>query len=316
MIKVLANDGIDKSAQQRLEAAGIAVTTSTIGNDELLKHINDFDVLTVRSATKVRKPLIDGMTRTKLIVRAGVGLDNIDVEYAQAKGIAVKNTPLASSQSVAELVFAHLFTGVRFLHQANRAMPQNGFDKFNDLKKTYSAGVELRGKTLGVIGFGNIGKATARIGLGLGMKIIAHDPFPVLDELTLELFDRQRLHVKVPLMPKEDVLRQADFVTLHAAGSKPVIGAEEFAMMKRGAMLVNCARGGVVDENALVEALNNGTISFAGIDVFENEPTPRKDLLEHPKVSLTPHIGASTNEAQTRIGDEVADIILNFFKPA
>lgn len=314
MIKVLANDGIDKSAQQRLEAAGISVTSTNIPQEELINRINDFDVLTVRSATKVRKPLIDVITKTKLIVRAGVGLDNIDVDYAQQKGITVKNTPLASSQSVAELVFAHLFTGVRFLHQANRTMPVNGFDKFNDLKKTYSAGLELRGKTLGVIGFGNIGKATARIGLGLGMNIIAHDPFPVLNELTLELFDKQRLHVKVPLMPKEELLRKADFVSVHAAGSKPVIGAEEFANMKRGAMLINCARGGVVDENALVEALNNGTISFAGLDVFENEPTPRKDLLNHPKVSLTPHIGASTNEAQLRIGEEVADIILNHFK--
>ena len=314
MVKVLANDGIDKSAQQRLEAAGISVTSTNIPQEQLATRINEFDVLTVRSATKVRKPLIDAITKTKLIVRAGVGLDNIDVEYAQQKGITVKNTPLASSQSVAELVFAHLFTGGRFLHQTNRAMPQTGYDKFNDLKKAYSAGIELRGKTLGVIGFGNIGKATARIGLGLGMNIIAHDPFPVLNELTLELFDKQRLHVKVPLMPKEELLRQADFVSVHAAGSKPVIGAEEFANMKRGAMLINCARGGVVDENALVEALNNGTISFAGIDVFENEPTPRKDLLEHPKVSLTPHIGASTNEAQLRIGEEVADIVLNFFK--
>ena len=316
MIKVLANDGIDKSAQQRLEAAGISVSSVNIPQEELLQRINEFDVLTVRSATKVRKPLIDVISKTKLIVRAGVGLDNIDVDYAQAKGITVKNTPLASSQSVAELVFAHLFTGVRFLHQANRAMPQTGFDNFNDLKKAYSAGIELRGKTLGVIGFGNIGKASARIGLGLGMNIAAFDPFPVLNEVTLELFDRQRLHVKVPLVPMEDVLRNADFITLHAAGSKAVIGPNEFAIMKPGAMLINCARGGVVDENALVEALTNGTISFAGLDVFENEPTPRKDLLIHPYVSLTPHIGASTAEAQLRIGEEVADIVLNFFKPA
>jgi len=314
MIKVLANDGIDKSAQVRLEGAGFNVTTANIKQDDLLTRINDFDVLTVRSATKVRKPLIDAMTRTKLIVRAGVGLDNIDVEYAQAKGITVKNTPLASSQSVAELVFAHLFAGVRFLHQANRTMPVNGATKFNDLKKDYSAGIELRGKTLGVIGFGNIGKAAARIGLGLGMNIIAFDVYPVFDHVTLELFDGQRLHVKIPLMPKEEVVRQADFITVHAAGSQPVIGREEFANMKRGAMLINCARGGVVDENALVEALGNGTVSFAGIDVFENEPTPRLDLLQHPNVSLTPHIGASTAEAQTRIGEEVADIVINHFK--
>lgn len=314
-IKVLANDGIDKSAQMKLESAGIEVVSTNFPHEELLKQINGFDVLTVRSATKVYQPLIEKMTRTSLIVRAGVGLDNIDVGFAEAKGISVRNTPLASSQSVAELVFAHLFAGVRFIHLSNRVMPQSGVSDFNKLKKEYSGGTELKGKTLGVIGFGNIGKATARIGLGLGMKVLAYDVHPVFNEVSVDLFDGQRLHVRIPLVSKNELLAESDFITVHAAGAKPVIGRDEFKQMKLNTMLVNCARGGVVDEPALLEALDNGTIAFAGLDVFENEPLPRKELLEHPKISVTPHIGASTAEAQTRIGDEVADIILSFFRP-
>ena len=316
-MKVLANDGIAQSGITTLESAGFEVELTTVAQDQLINYINENNivVLLVRSATKVRKDLIDACPSLKIIGRGGVGMDNIDVEYAREKGLNVINTPAASSHSVAELVFAHLLGMVRFLYDSNRAMPLEGDSKFKALKKAYAKGVELRGKTLGVFGFGRIGQATAKVALGLGMKVIAFDPF--LDQANLELtfYDGQTLNFSIDTISKENVLQQADFITLHVPAQKEyVISTTEFNMMKDGVCIVNAARGGVIDEVALVDALESGKVSKAALDVFENEPTPEVQLLMNPNLSLTPHIGAATGEAQDRIGTELANQIIEILK--
>lgn len=316
-MKVLANDGVSQSGINALEASGFEVITTTVAQDQLVNYINDKDitVLLVRSATKVRKDIIDNCKGLKVIGRGGVGMDNIDVAYAKEKGIDVINTPAASSSSVAELVFAHLYSGVRFLHDANRNMPLDGDSKFKNLKKAYAGGIELRGKTLGILGIGRIGQATAQIAIGVGMKVIAYDPFIDEVEIPLEFFDGQKASFKIKTVSKDEVLKNADFITLHVPAQKEyVIGASEIEKMKKGAGIVNAARGGVVDEVALVDALEKGKLSFAGLDVFENEPTPAVKVLMNHKISLTPHIGAATGEAQDRIGQELADQIINILK--
>ena len=316
-MKILANDGISKNGVEELEAAGFEVSTVTVAQEQLENYINNEGIvaLLVRSATTVRKDLIDACPSLKIIGRCGVGMDNIDVEYARGKGLHVINTPAASSESVAELVFAHLFSGVRYLYDANRNMPLDGDSKFKSLKKAYAKGTELRGKTLGVIGFGRIGQATAKIGLGLGMKVIAHDPFMDKASVTVPFFDGQSLTFDIEIQTKEAVLKQADFLSLHVPAQKDfVIGTAELELMKDGAGLVNAARGGVVDEVAMVEALKSGKLSFAGVDTFENEPTPAVQVLMTPNVSLTPHIGAATTQAQERIGSELASQIISILK--
>ena len=316
-MKILANDGISKNGVEELEAAGFEVSTVTVAQEQLENYINNEGIvaLLVRSATTVRKDLIDACPSLKIIGRGGVGMDNIDVEYARGKGLHVINTPAASSESVAELVFAHLFSGVRYLYDSNRNMPLDGDSKFKSLKKAYAKGTELRGKTLGVIGFGRIGQATAKIGLGLGMKVIAHDPFMDKASVTVPFFDGQSLTFDIEIQTKEAVLKQADFLSLHVPAQKDfVIGTAELELMKDGAGLVNAARGGVVDEVAMVEALKSGKLSFAGVDTFENEPTPAVQVLMTPNVSLTPHIGAATTQAQERIGSELASQIISILK--
>ena len=316
-MKILANDGISANGVEELEAAGFEVSTATVAQEQLENYINNESIvaLLVRSATKVRKDLIDACPSLKIIGRGGVGMDNIDVEYARDKGLHVINTPSASSESVAELVFAHLFSGVRFLYDSNRNMPLDGDSKFKVLKKAYAKGTELRGKTLGVIGFGRIGQATAKIGLGLGMKVIAHDPFMEKAAVTVPFFDGQSLTFDIDIESKETVLKEADFLSLHVPAQKEfIIGAAEIELMKDGAGLVNAARGGVVDEVAMVEALKSGKLGFAGVDTFENEPTPAVQVLMTPNVSLTPHIGAATTQAQKRIGSELATQIISILK--
>ncbi|EHQ29613.1 D-2-hydroxyacid dehydrogenase [Mucilaginibacter paludis] len=314
MIKILANDGIDPAGKALLEAAGFLVDTVNIPQDELPAKLNEYDAITVRSATKVRKALMDACPNLKLVGRGGVGVDNIDVDYAKEKGIAVFNTPASSSLSVAELVFGHLFTGVRFLYDSNRKMPVEGGSKFNDLKKAYAKGIELRGKTIGILGFGRIGREVAKTAIGLGMDVLAYDLFPFNPEVDLVLGGGIEVKASVKVATKEEVIAQSDFISLHVPFTdKPVLGAEELAQVKKGVGLVNCSRGGTIDELALIEALNSGKVGFAGLDVFDNEPTPREEILKHPKISLTPHIGAATNEAQERIGVELANLIIGYF---
>lgn len=301
-----------------LEEAGHEVLLNKVAQEQLADFINENDVaaLLVRSATKVRKDLMDACPGLKFVGRGGVGMDNIDVEYGRSKGIRVQNTPAASSESVAELVFAHLYGGVRFLYSANREMPLEGESNFKGLKKAYAGGRELRGKTLGVLGFGRIGQATARIALGAGMKVVYHDPFMENVSLDLSFFDGQSLSFTLENMSKEDVLAQSDFITLHMpaqADGKYVLGADEFGKMKAGAAVVNAARGGVIDEVALLKALDDEHLGFAALDVFEDEPTPPVQVLMHPKLSLSPHIGAATEEAQDRIGSEMASYLIEHF---
>ncbi len=312
-MKVLANDGIATSGVVALENAGFEVILKTVAQEQLADFINknEIAVLLVRSATTVREALIDACPSLKIIGRGGVGMDNIDVNYARNKGLKVINTPAASSHSVAELVFAHLFGMVRFLHDSNQNMPLEGDSKFKELKKAYAKGVELKGKTLGILGFGRIGQATAKIGLGVGMKVVAFDPYIDSANVQLDFFDGQHVNFTIDTTSKEDVLEQADFISLHVPAQKDyVIGAKEFAIMKQGAGIVNAARGGVIDELALVEAIDKGIISNAALDVFENEPSPEIQLLMNRNISLTPHIGAATQEAQNRIGEELATQII------
>lgn len=316
-MKVLANDGISQSGIDALTAAGIEVITTTVAQEQLCNYINEqnIDVLLVRSATQVRKDIIDSCPSIKVIGRGGVGMDNIDVDYARSKGLQVINTPAASSQSVAELVFAHLFGGVRFLHDANRNMPLDGDSKFNALKKNYAKGTELRGKTLGVVGFGRIGREVAKIALGVGMKVVASDMFVDKATIKVDFFDGQFVDFEIETVPMDDLLKQSNFITLHVpAQDGYVIGDKQFDQMKNGVGIVNAARGGVINEVALVKALESGKVAFAGLDTFESEPTPAVQVLMNGRISLTPHIGAATNEAQDRIGTELAAQIVSILK--
>jgi D-3-phosphoglycerate dehydrogenase len=313
-MKILANDGVSQSGVDILTQAGFEVITTNVAQEQLVNYINEnkITVLLVRSATTARKELIDACPGLKVIGRGGVGMDNIDVAYAREKGLSVINTPAASSSSVAELVFAHLFGGVRFLYDSNRNMPLEGESNFKGLKKAYAKGIELRGKTIGIIGFGRIGQEVAKIALGVGMNVVAADKYMDAAEVAVELFNGQSMTVKIETISVEEVLKQSDFISLHVPAQKDyVIGSKELGMMKEGAVIIHAARGGVVDEVALVEALDNNKLAFACLDTFENEPKPEIKLLMHPKISLTPHIGAATLEAQDRIGDELAQQIIS-----
>jgi len=313
-MKILANDGISKSGIETLGKAGFEVITTKVAQEQVANFINknDISVLLVRSATKVRKDIIDACPSLKIIGRGGVGMDNIDVDYAKSKGIHVINTPASSSESVAELVFAHLFTGVRFLHDSNRNMPLEGDTHFEELKKAYAKGTELRGKTLGIIGMGRIGKASAKMAIGLGMKVIYSDTDVPHKELKIHFFDGQTISISLVSQSLESLFKEADFISLHVpAQDDYVIGEKEFELMKDGVGIINCARGGAIDEVALVAALDSGKVSFAGLDVYESEPNPEITILMNPKISLTPHIGAATEEAQDRIGTELAHQIIH-----
>ncbi|MBF03918.1 MAG: 3-phosphoglycerate dehydrogenase [Flavobacterium sp.] len=316
-MKVLANDGISKAGIKVLEKAGFEVITTKVAQEQVATFINTHDVkvILVRSATKVRQDIIDSCPGLKIIGRGGVGMDNIDVDYARKQGIHVINTPASSSESVAELVFAHLFTGVRFLHDSNRNMPLEGDTNFNGLKKAYANGIELKGKTLGIIGFGRIGQAVAKMALGLGMKVIASDKYVGEAVIRVDFYNGQFINVDIKTEPMEELLKHSDFITLHVPAQEGyVIGREELKLMKEDVGIVNAARGGVIDEVALVEALDEEKVLFAGLDVFEDEPTPAMKVLMHPKISLTPHIGAATMEAQDRIGTELAEQIISLLK--
>lgn len=316
-MKVLANDGISQSGAKALEDAGFEVIIKKVAQEQLEDFLNknEIDVILVRSATKIRKDLIDACPGLKIIGRGGVGLDNIEVEYAEKKGIKVINTPAASSSSVAELVFAHLFGGVRHLYHANRNMPLEGDSRFKELKKSYAGGVELRGKTLGIIGFGRIGREVAKIALGIGMKVIASDEHVGEATITLNFYNDQTVKIPIKTEPVSQLIKHSDFITLHVpAQKKPVIGKKEIEAMKDGVGIINAARGGVLDEEALLEGLESEKVAFAGLDTFEDEPSPSIKLLMNEKVSLSPHIGGATAEAQDRIGTELAEQIISILK--
>lgn len=315
-MRVHANDGISKTATTRLQEEGFVITTEHVPQEALVAYLNKeaVEVLLVRSATKVRKDLIDACPGLKLIGRGGVGLDNIDTAHAKAKNIPVINTPASSSISVAELVMAHLTGLMRNLHLANRTMPMEGRTRFKELKKEYEKGTEVRGKTLGIIGFGRIGQWTARYALGAGMKVIYADNHATTESIELEV-GGQPIRVGVRRLDLEELLAHSDAISLHVPAQpdgQPLIGAAELKHVKPGVVIVNTARGGSIDESALLEALNDGRVKAAALDVFTNEPEPREDLLKHSRISLSPHIGAATAEAQGRVGDELCDLIIAF----
>lgn len=313
-MKILANDGIHPAGKQMLEDAGHTVITDKVDQASLASYLKDEQVsaLLVRSATKVNKEELDSWDGLKVIGRAGVGIDNIDSAYAKEIGVAVVNTPAASSQSVAELALTKMLTISRFLQDSNRKMPSTGSTEFGALKKSYAKGAELQGATLGIVGFGRIGQCLAKMALGMGMKVVAHDPFAGQVDLHLDIAGTTGVDVSIDPISLDDLLSESDFISLHVPKPKEgaLIGSDEFAKMKEGTIIVNCARGGVIDEDALIAALDSGKLMGAGLDVFENEPTPDSRLLSHPKISLTPHIGASTNAAQNRIGTELAEKVM------
>ncbi len=314
MVKILANDGIHPDGKLLLEEASYIVNEEKIPQDQLAERIGEYDVLIVRSATKVTREVIEAGKNLKIIARGGVGLDNIDLEYAQSKGIEVYNTPMASSRAVAELALGHLFGLTRMLQRSNRELASGG--DFKKLKKAYETGFQLRGKTLGIIGFGRIGQEVAKMALGIGMSVRAHDPFVQEAEVGIQLnnFEDLKINVRVRTESFDRVIRESDFITLHLpGGGHPIITAAELVKMKDGVFLINTARGGLIEEEALLAALDSGKVGGAGLDVFENEPSPREALLKHPLVSCSPHIGASTLEAQSYIGMELADKIIAYF---
>ncbi|MBO4233059.1 3-phosphoglycerate dehydrogenase [Riemerella anatipestifer] len=315
-MKVLANDGMSSAGITMLKNAGIEFVEHRVAQEQLANFINEnnIDVLLVRSATKVRKDLINACPNLKIIGRGGVGMDNIDVDYALSKGIKVINTPLASSKSVAEMVFAHFFSLARFLHESNRMMPLEGDTKFKDLKKAYTKAVELSGKTLGIIGLGSIGKEVAKIGIALGMNIVAYTRKARKETISLNFFDGRSLDFEIETtndLPK--LVSSSDFITINTPKTEGyILDSAEYERMKDGVFIVNTARGGVLNEEALLEFIENGKIAGAALDVFENEPEPSLSLLMNPSLSLSPHLGGNTLEAQERIGTELAQQIINF----
>jgi len=315
-MKILANDGISNLGKNLLENAGFTVITDKVNQDDLASYIQaeHIPILLVRSATTARKELIDQCPSLKLIGRGGVGMDNIDVAYAREKGLKVINTPASSSQSVAELVMGHLFATSRFLNDSYKNLETGDF---SELKQKFAKGVELRGKTLGIIGFGRIGQSLASYALGTGMNVIAIDQFTNTVEVQVPIGTSQKVNVAItPTSDLASELSKMDYISIHVpkqADGSAVLGANEFQLMKKGVRIVNAARGGVVNESDLIQALETGNVAYAALDVFENEPTPRIELLSNSKIAATPHIGAATIEAQDRIGEELAELIISEF---
>ena len=310
---VLANDGISEKGIQLLKEADITVLDARVSAEHLSNFINEnnVDVLLVRSATQVRKNLIDECPNLKIIGRGGVGMDNIDVDYAIDKGIYIINTPKASCKSVAELVFAHFFSLARFLHESNRLMPLEGETKFNTLKKSFNNATELSGKTLGVIGMGNIGLEVIKIGISLGMSIVAYNRTPKTENVKISFFDGQSLHFEIKSVNLDEVLKKSDFISINISNTeKYFIDNEQVARMKEGVFIANTARGGVLNEVALIDAIERGKVAGAALDVFENEPNLEIEILMNPALSLSPHIGGNTLEAQNRIAEELAEQII------
>ena len=315
-MKILANDGISDLGKELLEKAGYTVITKKVDQTDLITEVNtqNIEIILVRSATNVRKEVVDSCPNLKLIGRGGVGMDNIDVEYARDKGVTVINTPASSSQSVAELVMGQLFSISRSLQDSYKNIESGDF---SNLKKKYAKGIELRGKTLGIIGFGRIGQSLASYALGAGMDVLVSDHNCLTSDIKVPIGKKHITTFSItPKLDMQELLENSDFISIHVPKQKDgsaVITQKEFSIMKKGVRIVNSARGGVINENDLLSALNSGQVAAAALDVYENEPTPKKELLSHPNIACTPHIGAATLEAQDRIGEELADLIISKF---
>ncbi|RNA62257.1 3-phosphoglycerate dehydrogenase [Chryseobacterium nematophagum] len=317
-MKVLANDGISKAGEQALKNAGIEVLENRVAQNHVIDFINEnnVDVLLVRSATKVKQDVIDACPSLKIIGRGGIGMDNIDVEYAKNKGIKVINTPTASSKSVAELVFGHFFSLARFLHESNRLMPLEGETHFNAMKKSFNNAYELSGKTLGVIGFGSIGQEVVKIGISLGMKVKVLTRKPKTETITINFFDGQSVNFTITSTNDMNAfLKDSDFISINTPKTNEyIIDTPQFEKMKDGVYIVNTARGGVMNEVALIDFIESEKVAGAALDVFENEPSPELPLLMNPALSLSPHVGGNTIDAQEKIGVELAEQIIKLQK--
>ena len=317
-MKILANDGISKAGEKALLDAGLELVDHKVSQEHLINFINEnqIEVLLIRSATQARKDLIDACPGLKIIGRGGVGMDNIDVDYAKSKGIFVINTPLASSRSVAEMVFAHFFSLARYLHDSNRTMPLEGDTQFNTLKKSYSKAIELQGKTLGVIGMGGIGKEVLKIGISLGMKVKVFTRNPKTETLSLSFFDGQEVQFNISSTQDwSNFLKDCDFISINTPKTNGyLIDQQDFEMMKDGVYIVNTARGGTINESTLLEYIDSGKVAGAALDVFENEPQPHLSVLMNPQLSLSPHLGGNTLDAQEKIGIELAEQIIQIQK--
>ena len=317
-MKILANDGISESGRNILTEAGIEVLDNRVFPEHLENFINEnqVDVLLVRSATQVRSELIDACPSLKIVGRGGIGMDNIDAEYAIDKGLYVINTPSASARSVAEIVFAHFFALARFLHESNRLMPLEGDTQFNALKKSYTNAVELQGKTLGVIGFGKIGQEVVKMGISLGMKVKVLTRKPKTETITLDFFDGQKVEFQITSTNNwDEFLKNTEFISINTPQTNEyIIDAPQFEKMENGVFIVNTARGGVINEDALLEFIEDGKVAGAALDVFENEPQPSLSILMNPQLSLSPHLGGNTIDAQEKIGIELAEQIIEIKK--
>lgn len=316
-MKVLVNDGISNSGKDLLESKGFEVMVMRVAQEQLTSFINthQITVLLVKSNTKITKDIIDACPTLEVIGIGGDNQNNVDIQYAKSKGIAIIDTPNASANSVAELVFAHLLGMVRYLHDSNRQMPLEGDIRFKELKKYYAKGTELKGKTIGIVGTGNVGKAVAKIALGLGMKILMNNKNSADTNITLQYFDGQEVNFSFNSNPLSTVLQKSDFITLHTpALSQHLIGEAELKLMKKGVGIINTAVGGVLDEVALINFIEGKHVAYAALDVYETEPRPEIQLLMNPELSLSPHIGGATIETQERIGTELANQIIKHYE--
>jgi len=317
-MKVLANDGISKAGEAAMIKGGLEFLDHRVAQNQLINFINEnkVEVLLVRSATQVRKDLIDACPSLKIIGRGGVGMDNIDVDYAIDKGLYVINTPNASSESVAEMVFAHIFSLARFLHESNRLMPLEGETHFNALKKSFADAIELKGKTLGVIGFGGIGQQVVRIGISLGMNVKVLTRTPKTENIEIDFFDGQKVSFKITSTNDwKEFLKDTRFISINTPKTNSyIIDAPQFEMMEDGVFIINTARGGVINEQELLHAIEHGKVASAALDVFENEPNPSVNILMHPAFSLSPHLGGTTVDAQEKIGLELVEQIIEIKK--
>ncbi len=317
MIKILVNDGLHADGKMLLEEAGYEVDDRKVAQADLLQVLPNYDAVIVRSATHIKREVLEHCPNLKLIARAGVGMDNIDTAFARERGVKIMTARRAVAHSVAELAFGHMFTLARHFQNTNRDMPSKGNTAFKELKEAYSNGIQLKGKNLGIIGFGKIGQEVARIGIGIGMNIIPVDLEVNEVEIDVSLYRTasMSLAVKMTTTSLQEMLPEADFVTLHVPlnGDTPILGAKEIAMMKKGAFLINTSRGGTVDEEAMIKALDSGKLAGAGLDVYNQEANIQEALLQHPKISMTPHTGAATIEAQRDVALELADKIIAFF---
>ncbi len=316
-MKILINDGISQIGIDTLEKGGFEVINTKVAQNQLESYINEnnIDAILVGDTTQVRQELIDACPSIKLIGRAGISMDNIDVDYAIDNGLQVINTQEASTNSVAELVFSHLFGMVRFLHSSNREMPLEGDSRFEALRKAYSNGIELRGKTLGIIGFGKIGQEVAKIAIGLGMHVIATDESLESASITLDFFNGQKAIFNIGTVDIEELYKESDFITLHVPRQEDfLINSSDFNKMKDGVGIINTASGGLINEVDLIKAIKEGKVQFAGLDVYDTEPTPAVQVLMNQEISLTPHIGALTKEANVRIGLELASQVVSLLK--